>query len=129
MRLLLDTQVLLWSQGDPDRLGPVAELLLDQANELFVSTAALWEITIKTGTGKLRLPVPVASWWPTRLAALGARAVSIEADDVLAVAELPHLHRDPFDRLMIAQARHRDLKLVTSDAQVWAYGGDLLEVR
>ncbi len=129
MRLLLDTHVLLWSQSDPERLGPAREVLLNPANELFVSTAAAWEIAIKTGTGKLRLPVPAASWWPTRLAALQARALSIEPDDVLSVAGLPHLHRDPFDRLMIAQARRRDLRLVTGDQQVWAYGGDLLEVR
>lgn len=129
MRLLLDTPILLWSHAEPERLGQLAQVLLDEDNALYVSAASAWEITLKVGTGKLRLPDPPAAWWPSRTVAIGATPLPVEPGDALGVSALPPLHRDPFDRLLIAQARRRGLTLVTADRLVLAYGGDMLSPR
>lgn len=128
MRLLLDTHVLLWSQSDPTRLGAALDLVLDLDNELLVSAASAWEIAIKMSTGRLSLPDPPAVWVPSRIAAMGARPVAVEHADALAVADLPSLHRDPFDRLLVVQARRLAATLVTADDQVQAYGGAVVKV-
>jgi len=128
VRLLLDTHVLLWTQTDPTRLGPVLAVVADPSSELLVSAASAWEIAIKASTGRLPLPDPPLVWVPSRLAALGARAVAVEHADALATAALPPLHRDPFDRLLVAQARRLGARVVTADEQVVAYGGAVLRV-
>lgn len=121
MNLLLDTHVFLWLQTDPDRLGRHLEMVEDPANALLVSAASGWEIAIKHGLGRLALPQPPAEYVPDRITAIGARAVAIELGHVLAVAGLPALHRDPFDRLLVAQARQLDATVVTADALVTQY--------
>lgn len=122
MKLLLDTHLLLWAAGDPDRLSPPArELLLDASNGLFFSAASLWEIVIKRGLGREDFRVD-----PARLRILlvanGYTEIPVLSDHALALDELPNLHRDPFDRLLITQARSEGLLLVTADAQVAGYG-------
>ncbi|MEJ7832147.1 MAG: type II toxin-antitoxin system VapC family toxin [Nocardioides sp.] len=121
MRLLLDTHVLLWASGEPQRLGRIQDVLLDEAHELFVSSASAWEITIKHALGRLTLPERPETWFPTRIRGLGATGVAMEVGDVLGVGDLPPLHADPFDRVLVATARRRGWTLVSADAAVAAY--------
>ena len=121
MRLLLDTHVFLWLQQDPDRLGEQLRLVEDSRNDLLVSAASSWEIAIKVQLGKLVLPDAPERYVPRRIHAIGALAIPIEHSHVLAVTYLPPLHRDPFDRLLIAQTHALDLVLLTADEAVAAY--------
>ncbi len=130
MRALLDTHCWLWLQAAPERLGrDRIERFADPQTELFLSAASAWEIAIKAGLGKLSLPEPPQSYVPSRMESSGCRALSIEFDHVLGVASLPPLHRDPFDRVLVAQAQCERLVLVTADRQVAAYDVDVDLVR
>ena len=122
MRILLDTQVWLWSLLDPDRLGPKARDLLEDAdNHLLLSAVSSWEISIKYTLGKLPLPVPPADFILSRLTRDGIEALPIRHDHVCAVAALPRHHRDPFDRLLAAVAQQEDLPLLTVDRKLLPY--------
>jgi PIN domain nuclease of toxin-antitoxin system len=121
VRLLLDTHVFLWTQSDPERLKARRELIEDTHNTLLVSAVTAWEIAIKCGLGRLDLPEPPRRYVPERLRRLDAQAIAIEHAHVLAVAELPPLHRDPFDRLLVAQAKLLDAAIVTADPRVTQY--------
>jgi len=121
LRLLLDTHIFLWLQTEPERLGERLGLVEDQRNDLFVSAASSWEIAIKYQLGKLPLPEPPERYVPARLLAIGAQALAVEHPHALAVATLPALHRDPFDRLLVAQATLLDLTLITADPTVAQY--------
>lgn len=129
MRVLLDTHVFLWMQTDPDRLGDAREVLADQATELFLSAASAWEITIKHTLGRLPLPEPPATYVPSRRRGVDAAALAVDIEDALVVGELPALHRDPFDRMLLAQAQRHELTLATHDAAVLAYPGSFLAIR
>lgn len=116
MRLLLDTHVLLWSAADPDELRSDARAaIVDTANEVLVSAAVAWEISVKAALGKLTTPADPATWFPLRLRSLGFRSLDITTAHALAVGRLPVLHRDPFDRIMLAQAQLEGLTFVTRD--------------
>lgn len=128
MRLLLDTQVFLWSQSETDRLGPHLALLADPQHELVVSAASCWEIAVKWALGKLPLPEPPAIWVPQRMAAMAATPVSVSHAQALAVAELPPVHRDPFDRLLVTQCRDLDATLVSADPVFSRYDVELIAV-
>ncbi|MDX1997670.1 MAG: type II toxin-antitoxin system VapC family toxin [Thermoanaerobaculia bacterium] len=122
MRYLLDTQVWLWLQVSPERLRP--EVLVDfgaPGTRLYLSVASAWEIAIKFGLGKLPLPEPPGSYVPSRCAAQGIEVLTIELAEAVAVSELPMHHRDPFDRLLVCQARRLGLTLVTVDSALEAY--------
>jgi PIN domain nuclease of toxin-antitoxin system len=121
VKILLDTNVFLWLQTEPERLGSQLDVLADQRNALYVSAASSWEIAIKYGLGRLALPEPPQRYVPERLRAIGADALPIEHGHALAVAELPQLHRDPFDRLLVAQAKAMDMPIMTADPQIAAY--------
>jgi len=122
MNLLLDTHILLWAAGQPDSLPPQArELLLDPANSLAFSSASLWEIVIKRSLGRPDFTVDPRRLWRLLLAH-GYREIAVTGEHTLAVGELPDLHRDPFDRILIAQARVEGLMLLTADAAVGNYG-------
>jgi len=121
MRLLLDTHVFLWLQTDPGRLGDRLSLVDDPQHDLLLSAASGWEIAIKHGLGRLALPQDPASYVPDRVRAIGARTVAIEMGHALAVTALPALHRDPFDRIIVAQARQLDATIVTADELVAQY--------
>ena len=126
MNLLLDTHILLWAAGQPERLPAKArELLLAPENSLAFSSASLWEIVIKRGLGRRDFSVDPRRLW-RMLLAHGYREVGVSSEHTLAVSELPDLHRDPFDRLLIAQARVEKLTLLTVDTQVAAYGEGVL---
>lgn len=115
MRILLDTHVFLWLHTEPERLGAHLSVLEDRRNELLFSAAGSWEIAIKHGLGRLPLPEPPQRYVPARLRAIGAQALPIEHTHALAVAALEPLHRDPFDRLLVAQAGLLDVPILTAD--------------
>lgn len=116
MRLLLDTQCWLWMAATPDRLSARARALVDTTeHELLLSAASAWEIAIKHALGKLTLPEPPERYVPSRSAALRTVALAIEHAHALRVATLPPHHRDPFDRLLVAQAQIEDVPILTAD--------------
>jgi PIN domain nuclease of toxin-antitoxin system len=121
LRLLLDTHLLLWSAGQPDRLSAAARSLLEvPANDLVFSVASLWEITIKRGLGRADFRVE------PRVLRRGLRdhgytELAITADHALAVDLLPPIHKDPFDRLLLAQAVMEGITLLTADPLVARY--------
>ncbi|MCX6461368.1 MAG: type II toxin-antitoxin system VapC family toxin [Actinobacteria bacterium] len=118
MRLLLDTNVLLnWLEGR--RLShDAAQAITDSANDAFVSVATVWEMGIKYAVGKLSVPPPSED----TLDALGFSVLGIRVGDAQRLAELPLQHRDPFDRMLVAQALGESLTLVTRDRTLAAYG-------
>ena len=128
MRALLDTHVFLWLQTEPDRVGEALAVLSDLRTELLVSAASGWEIAIKHGLGKLPLPEPPARYVPARITAIRATPLPIELADALGVGELPGHHRDPFDRLLVAQAQRHELTLVTAGPALAAYDARVLRV-
>lgn len=128
MKLMLDTHILLWSAGQPEKLSAEARsLLLDTSNVLFFSAASIWEIVIKRGLGRDDFRVD-----PLRLLKQlvinGYEEVSVSSDHALAVDVLPPLHKDPFDRILIAQARTEGMLLLTADSQVSLYGDGIITV-
>ena len=121
-RYLIDTHVWLWLQSAPSRLASqLLDQLSDDSNDLLLSAASSWEISIKYGLGKLPLPEPPHLYVPDRMRRSGTAALAVEHMHALGVDELPALHRDPFDRLLIAQARYLGLTLVTADPQIARY--------
>ncbi len=124
----LDTHVFLWLNTEPKRLGEQLQLVEDQRTELLVSAVSSWEIAIKHGLGRLPLPEPPERYVPDRIRAIGAAGVGIEHGHALAVASLPALHRDPFDRLLIAQGTALSATILTADAIVARYPAETLLV-
>lgn len=94
----------------------------DRRNAVFVSVATAWEIAIKYSVGKLRLPVPPGEYVVTRCARAGFEVLPVQLAHATSVASLPMHHRDPFDRLLVAQAAHEGLRLRTLDERLVAYG-------
>ncbi len=122
MRVLLDTQCWLWMQASPERFSKRAlELVQAGANELLLSAASCWEIAIKYALGKLPLPLAPSEYVPSRLQSSAVVALPISHTHALHVATLPYHHRDPFDRLLIAQAQLERLPVLTADRQFAAY--------
>lgn len=122
MRLLVDTHVWLWLQTEPHRLDDaVLGLLADTGNDLLLSAASAWEVAIKYALGKLALPEVPERYVPERMRRSATTALAITHEHALAVADLPPHHRDPFDRLLVAQARLDDLDIVTADPAFAAY--------
>lgn len=128
MRVLLDTHVFLWLQTEPERLGDRLALVEHSATTLLLSAASSWEMAIKYALGRLPLPEPPARYVPTRMRAIGAEALPIEHPHALAVASLPPLHRDPFDRLLVAQATIAGVAILTADPAVAQYPAETLLV-
>ena len=121
MKALLDTHIFLWANTEPERLGAQRSLVADGAVGLIVSAASSWEIAIKYGLGRLTLPEEPRRYVPERLRRLGAEPLAIEHGHALMVAELPPLHRDPFDRLLVAQAKLLGVPIVTADPRIAQY--------
>lgn len=128
MILLLDTQLLLWAASQPERLSETARArLLDETNELWFSSASIWEATIKAGLG--REDFKVDPYLLRRgLVDNGYVELPITSGHALAVHHLPPLHRDPFDRMLIAQAESEGILLLTADATVARYPGPIQRV-
>lgn len=122
MRVLVDTHVWLWMQADPGRLGDdVAQMLGDRATERLLSVASAWEMVIKYAVGRLPLPTAPARYIPARLRTSATAPLPATLPHVLEVADLPPHHRDPFDRLIVAQARVERIPVVTADDLLDAY--------
>ena len=123
MNLLLDTHVLLWWLTDPASLSQQAQAVIASGENLvFVSAASVWEMTIKSGLGKLTMPNDLDQ----QMQIERFDELPIRIADARLVATLPALHRDPFDRMLVAQARNNSLILVTRDRLILAYGGKML---
>ncbi len=122
MSLLVDTHLVLWAAYAPERLSPVARArLTDEEQRPHVSAASIWEVVIKAGLGRLDFQVdPVAL--RVGLAGNGWAELPVTAGHALEVAELPRLHADPFDRILIAQARREGWPLLTCDRALESYG-------
>jgi PIN domain nuclease of toxin-antitoxin system len=122
MNLLIDTHVLIWWSANSRRLGRNAkELISTSDNSVWVSAASVWEISIKTAVGRLEISGVLDGRISEDLERHGFRTLPIEVRNALAVRELPLHHRDPFDRMLIAQARCEDLTLLTADPAIAAY--------
>ena len=122
MKALIDTHVLLWWVLDDPRLSARgAEILEDGRNDLYVSAASAYEIGVKAGTGRLAIPEPAATYVPSRLAANGLSAMAVELNHALRAASLPPIHRDPWDRLLVAQAQIEGIPIVTADPRIGQY--------
>ncbi len=128
MKLLLDTHILLWAAGEPEKLSESARARLTAAeNTLFFSAASIWEIVIKLGLGRDDFKVD-----PHRLRKMlvvhGYTEISVSSEHALRVHGLPMLHKDPFDRLLLAQARSEGMLLITADTAVAQYGKAVMMV-
>lgn len=122
--ILLDTHAFLWAITDDPKLSRQARKILQTA-KLFLSVASLWEIVTKVQTGKLRLPETPSKYLPRHLAALGVELLAIEASHILRLESLPLHHRDPFDRLLLAQSLEERLPLLSCDTLLEPYGADI----
>jgi PIN domain nuclease of toxin-antitoxin system len=123
LRLLLDTHVLLWSALEPDRISAIGrEAIEDGENSVYVSAVSAWEIAIKQSIGKLELARPAERWLPDVLRRSGFAPLPVDLTAALRVRALPWHHRDPFDRLLAAQAIEEGLTLVTNDDVFARYG-------
>lgn len=121
-RYLLDTHTWLWMLAEPHRLrDKIRDLLTETDNDILLSAASGWEIAIKYRLGKLALPEPPRRFMPDRMRRSGTTPLAVEHDHVLRVAELPDHHRDPFDRLLVAQAQTLDIPIITADRRLSAY--------
>jgi PIN domain nuclease of toxin-antitoxin system len=128
LNLLLDTHLLLWAASEPERLSTKARtLLLDPSNQLLFSAASLWEISIKNSLERADFKVDPRRLW-RMLLVNGYRELPVSSEHTVAVNELPPLHKDPFDRILIAQARVEGLLLLTVDKAVAKYGEGVRKV-
>jgi PIN domain nuclease of toxin-antitoxin system len=122
MKLLLDTHAFLWFiMGNPNLSANARALIEDQANEKFLSVAGLWEIAIKVSIGKLALSAPFDTLIPQQLNVNGFELLNLEILHTAALISLPFHHRDPFDRLLIAQAMVEQMQIVSIDSTFDAY--------
>lgn len=117
MRLLLDTHVVLWWLADDPTLSDTLKSVLDSEPDVYLSPVSVWEIAIKQATGKIKEPADLAE----RLRNSGFKELGVTSEHAVAAGRLPMLHRDPFDRMLVAQARCADLMLVTRDADIRKY--------
>jgi PIN domain nuclease of toxin-antitoxin system len=123
MRLLLDTHAFLWFISGDESLSQYSRLLIQEAeNEIFISVATLWEISIKNSLNKLELSQPFEILIPRELSDNEFTQLSITIEHLIQLVRLPFHHRDPFDRLLIAQSLSEQLPLVSKDSQFDNYG-------
>lgn len=127
MKMLLDTHVWLWMVLEPERLSEAAsDALANAQNETILSVASAWELAIKQALGKLSASGPVDTWVQSSLQDFELAVLPIGLQHALVAAALPPIHKDPFDRMLIAQAQVEGLVLVTADESIRQYGGAVL---
>jgi len=130
MNLLLDTQTLLWWREGSRKLGPHARAAIEtEAATVRVSAASAWELAIKSRSGRLELRQPLHLWFAAAIETSGFSALHVTIDHAIGVASLPDHHADPFDRLLIVQARLEGLVIVTSDTAFDNYDVRILDAR
>jgi len=128
MKLLLDTHIFIWWVDEPEKLSAAAiSALEDEANELLLSVASVWEMQIKIQLGKLKLSLPLKELVKNQQDTNDLRVSPVALTHVLALDSLPFHHKDPFDRLLIAQCMAEGLTIVTADSQFSAYSVKLLQ--
>ena len=125
--LLLDTHVWIWASSDPSRLADAVRRRIEQsAGKVYLSAVSSWEIAIKFALGRLSLPSSPEVFVPEQLRAQGIGSLPVEQAHALRVATLPLHHRDPFDRMLVAQAQILGATLVTADRDIERYDVDVL---
>ena len=128
MRVLLDTHILLWAAADSSSLSAQARrVLVSDTVELYFSAASIWEVAIKTGLGRADFSVD-ARQLRRGLLSNGYRELPVSGEHAIEVGSLPDVHKDPFDRILIAQSRVEGMRLLTADKLVAQYSGDILLV-
>jgi PIN domain nuclease of toxin-antitoxin system len=126
MKLLLDTHILLWFQaGDPALPKAAEEAIRSEANEAYVSMVSFWEIGLKHSIGKLPLRMPLDAFFNT-ITEAPFQILAVEQPHIVEASALPLHHRDPFDRMLIGQAKHEAMQLITVDAQFQSYDVPLI---
>jgi PIN domain nuclease of toxin-antitoxin system len=127
MKAILDTHVFLWWNMEAPQLSEAVKYIIsDGSNEIYLSAASAWEIAIKAARGKLTLPESPERYVISRLALHGFLALPIQLSHALAVYALPDHHRDPFDRLLVAQSRLEGMPILTSDPEICCYDVDTI---
>ena len=122
MKLLLDTCTFLWLVDRPESLsGPARAHIADPSKEVFFSVVSAWEVHVKVGLGKLRLERPAHQLIAEQRGMHGIASLALEEPDVFHLTNLPAIHRDPFDRMLICQAISHGLAIVTPDPQIALY--------
>lgn len=122
MKLLLDTHTFLWwNTDDPQLSWRAREMISDGRNEIFLSAASVWEISIKTAKGKLVLPEPPAQYISNRISLYQLHPLPVQIHHAVQVYNLPMHHADPFDRLLVAQSQIESMPLISVDADIRRY--------
>jgi PIN domain nuclease of toxin-antitoxin system len=123
---LLDTQVFMWAMEKNKRLSQsVRDVITDPDNTIYISVVTPWEMMIKRGVNKLEVPYDIK----TGIKRTGFSLLSVQIDHALAIEKLPLIHKDPFDRMLIAQAKVENLNLITADRNIWKYKVPLLKIQ
>ncbi len=125
MRVLIDTHVLLWGLHNEAKLSRRVRNLLPVA-DVWISVASIWEIIAKVQVGRLKMPIPVGDYLTAKLTANGVSVLPLTFDHVRRLEELPLHHRDPFDRILIAQSLNESMPLVSADLQFEKYALELI---
>lgn len=129
MRIIVDTYVLLWSFIEPERLGREAtELMIDENVDRFFSAVSSWEIGIKFAKGSLELPSAPVTCIPQALRDANLTPLPVRMAETLRISAMPHHHGDPFDRLLIAQAQHNNMYIMSRDPIFGLYDVDWIEI-
>lgn len=122
MRILLDTHTFLWWNMEAPQLSPLAkEIIANGENEIFLSAASVWEISIKAAKGKLVLPEPPAQYITNRMGLYRFQPLLIQVNHAARIYDLPHIHDDPFDRMLIAQSQIESMPLLSADPEIRKY--------
>jgi PIN domain nuclease of toxin-antitoxin system len=122
VRLLLDTHAFIWWITDDDRLSEQAgELIADGSNDVFFSAASAWEVAIKAGLGRIKLPDDAWSFTPDQLERNAFQPLPVHISHAVTVITLPEIHGDPFDRMLVAQAMSEGLSIISDDEQIARY--------
>ena len=128
MKYLLDTEVWLWMQAHPDRIGRhTMNIITNDRNELYLSSASAWEIAVKFRRGRLQLPEPPDEYVPDRLLTSGVNGLSIEHSHALAVSRLDDREHDPVDRLLIGQAIIEHMSIISSDPKLALFDVEFID--
>lgn len=123
MKLLLDTQIFLWAiTGDNRLTKPQSSYFMDSNNDLYLSVASIWEIIVKSSIGKLPIPTPVMKYVAKQMQENRIGSLPVRESHFAELEKLPQLHRDPFDRMLVAQAVAEQMPILTSDLEIRRYG-------